>query len=307
VLQDPQSIKMTLTLQEERAVEAVAALKKRLKKEKESEQAVVEILREIRHTDDINEAVLRATGIGKTVSKLAKRSESDKVVAAANKLLKKLRARVEKDKQKAEQRKKEKSSSGSEKVEVKAKPTPPAARSASLPEDPRRSKVCQLLMASFTDDSEKAAKETVCVAIEEAMFVEFKDAKSKEYSAKFRSLKFNLAKNKQLREDLASAKIDPKDVVKMTAEQLADPEKRKAMEKAKQDLFNQNRSDWLDANRDNVNKTAGIDQVGGLFVCEECKSTKTTHYQKQTRGADEPMTVFAQCTECGHRWRFGDH
>ena len=43
------------------------------------------------------------------------------------------------------------------------------------------------------------------------------------------------------------------------------------------------RSDYMDANRDKINEQAGIDKVGGLIVCEECKSTKTTHYQKQTR------------------------
>ena len=29
-----------------------------------------------------------------------------------------------------------------------------------------------------------------------------------------------------------------------------------------------------------------------------------SHYQLQTRSADEPMTTFVSCQECGHRWKF---
>lgn len=41
----------------------------------------------------------------------------------------------------------------------------------------------------------------------------------------------------------------------------------------------------------------------GAFTCGKCKSKKTTFYEMQTRSADEPMTVFVQCLNCGKRWR----
>ena len=41
----------------------------------------------------------------------------------------------------------------------------------------------------------------------------------------------------------------------------------------------------------------------GLFECPKCHSDKTTHTEKQTRSADEPMTVFIQCLACGARSR----
>ena len=41
----------------------------------------------------------------------------------------------------------------------------------------------------------------------------------------------------------------------------------------------------------------------GLYKCGKCKSRKTTNYQKQTRSADEPMTVFVTCANCSNRWR----
>jgi len=46
---------------------------------------------------------------------------------------------------------------------------------------------------------------------------------------------------------------------------------------------------------DNVNE--GIEQ------CGKCKSMKTTYYSMQTRSADEPMTNFFTCHNCGKHWK----
>lgn len=42
----------------------------------------------------------------------------------------------------------------------------------------------------------------------------------------------------------------------------------------------------------------------GMFRCGKCKSDKTAYYQMQTRSADEPMTTFVMCIDCGKRWKF---
>jgi DNA-directed RNA polymerase subunit M/transcription elongation factor TFIIS len=41
----------------------------------------------------------------------------------------------------------------------------------------------------------------------------------------------------------------------------------------------------------------------GLFKCGKCKSSKTSYYQMQTRSADEPMTSYITCKNCGNRWK----
>ncbi len=39
------------------------------------------------------------------------------------------------------------------------------------------------------------------------------------------------------------------------------------------------------------------------FKCGRCKSRKCTYYELQTRSADEGMTIFITCLNCGNRWR----
>jgi transcription elongation factor S-II len=41
-----------------------------------------------------------------------------------------------------------------------------------------------------------------------------------------------------------------------------------------------------------------------MFKCGKCKQRKTKYYQMQTRSADEPMTTFVTCINCGNRWKF---
>ena len=66
----------------------------------------------------------------------------------------------------------------------------------------------------------------------------------------------------------------------------------------------------------NLWKELAIDEVDdkevvheGLYPCGYCRSKKmyamnTTDYAKQTRSADEPMTVFLHCHTCGKHYKF---
>jgi hypothetical protein len=40
-----------------------------------------------------------------------------------------------------------------------------------------------------------------------------------------------------------------------------------------------------------------------VFACPRCKSRECRYFELQTRGADEPSTMFVLCTACGKRWR----
>jgi DNA-directed RNA polymerase subunit M/transcription elongation factor TFIIS len=42
-----------------------------------------------------------------------------------------------------------------------------------------------------------------------------------------------------------------------------------------------------------------------MFKCCKCKKRECSYYELQVRSADESMTVFITCLNCGHRWRIG--
>jgi transcription elongation factor S-II len=49
------------------------------------------------------------------------------------------------------------------------------------------------------------------------------------------------------------------------------------------------------------NKSRATDQ----FKCRRCQKKECTYYELQTRSADEPMTIFITCLNCGKEWRQG--
>jgi DNA-directed RNA polymerase subunit M/transcription elongation factor TFIIS len=40
-----------------------------------------------------------------------------------------------------------------------------------------------------------------------------------------------------------------------------------------------------------------------MFKCGRCGKRETTYYEMQTRSADEPMTIFITCVNCGKKWK----
>lgn len=47
------------------------------------------------------------------------------------------------------------------------------------------------------------------------------------------------------------------------------------------------------------NRAMATDQ----FLCTRCWKRECTYYEMQTRSADEPMTIFITCVNCGKHWR----
>ena len=40
----------------------------------------------------------------------------------------------------------------------------------------------------------------------------------------------------------------------------------------------------------------------GVLECSKCRCKKIFSFAKQTRSVDEPTSVFALCSQCGHKW-----
>jgi len=187
-----------------------------------------------------------------------------------------------------------------------APPTPPEWASLTT----LQKNICQKFYEVFATSSKGTKHPTeklisTCTGIESAL-QSFSRNDTSAYKEKARTLIFNLKRNEQLRDYLVNGDVEPADLMNMSPEQLATAEKKAEREKLEKDIQDSRRLDWEQANEDKINDMCGIKGEllqASLFTCSRCKSTKTTSTQKQTRSADEPMTVFVFCMNCGKRWK----
>jgi len=108
------------------------------------------------------------------------------------------------------------------------------------------------------------------------------------YIDRLRSVYINLKKPNVVALILEKT-ISAKDLAFMTHQEIC-PDKWKKLIEDKKVRDKQKYEPNIEASTDN-------------FTCNKCKSKKCTYYQLQTRSADEPMTTFVTCLECGKRWK----
>lgn len=76
---------------------------------------------------------------------------------------------------------------------------------------------------------------------------------------------------------------------------------------AKQNYYELSPETWqpmidLQAKREKVQLEGDFSRATDKWQCNNCKMRKCTYYELQTRSADEPMTIFIHCLNCGKRW-----
>ena len=71
------------------------------------------------------------------------------------------------------------------------------------------------------------------------------------------------------------------------------------------ELFPEHWQPLADAQTKRENIMLEGDKEGGsdMFKCKRCGKSKTKYWEMQTRSADEPMTIFIRCLNCGKEWR----
>lgn len=144
------------------------------------------------------------------------------------------------------------------------------------------------------DSSEKSSQILEAAKdVEEAVFAGERGT-TPGYRSKFRSLVSNLkdSRNPNLRRRVVSGEITGKKLYTMSPQEMASDEIKKDIEMfKKENLFNAQAA---------VEKRAITDR----FTCSRCKQKKVSYFQMQTRSADEPLTTFCTCENCGKRWKF---
>ena len=109
------------------------------------------------------------------------------------------------------------------------------------------------------------------------------------YTERLRTIMFNLQKNETLLTQIKNKEIKSHKLAFMTHQEM-NPEKWKPLIEDKKIRDKNMYNPQIDANTDN-------------FTCGKCKSKRCSYYQLQTRSADEPMTTFVTCIDCGNRWK----
>jgi len=111
------------------------------------------------------------------------------------------------------------------------------------------------------------------------------------YIDRLRSVSINIKHNEGIKKLLVKNKLTPRDYVFMSHQEI-NPERWKKLIQEKT---------IRDENKYNNKQEASTD----LFTCPRstCKSKRCTYYEMQTRSADEPMTIFVTCLDCGKNFK----
>lgn len=137
--------------------------------------------------------------------------------------------------------------------------------------------------------------ETVRVAKERTIKRKWKNVLFKElYISKIRSFYSNLAQdsyiqNPDFKQRILSGEIKVTDIPGLSAF----------------DIYPENWSELLDKKikRDKLKYEMKPKAMTDQFKCRKCGSRSCSYYEVQTRSADEPMTQFISCLDCGNRWK----
>lgn len=288
--------------------------------QKKNGVGALDLLKELKNIPMTLE-LLQSTRIGMSVNAIRKQSTDDEVTSLAKSLIKSWKKLLDEPagEKNSEEKKKERtppmvspseaspepreesscsnSSNRSESVDVAANTLIATFPRAPTTSDSVRIKCREMLSNALQTGDDFIAIGSDCdelgAQIEECIFVEFKNTDMK-YKNRVRSRISNLkdAKNPNLRRNVLCGNVSPERIAKMTAEEMASDE-----------LKEMRKNLTKEAIRDHQVSTSSGTQTD-LFTCGKCKKKRCTYTQVQTRSADEPMTTFVFCNECGNRWKF---
>ncbi|MBN3310900.1 TCEA3 protein, partial [Amia calva] len=162
--------------------------------------------------------------------------------------------------------------------------------------DSVRDKCVEMLSAALRTDEDFKVFGTNCdsmaAEIEDHILSEIK-ATDMKYKNRVRSRISNLKdpKNPELRRNVLRGAIDLRRIASMSAEEMASAELKQLRNVLTQEAIREHQ----------MAKTGGT--TTDLLQCGKCRKKNCTYNQVQTRSADEPMTTFVLCNECGNRWK----
>ena len=143
-------------------------------------------------------------------------------------------------------------------------------------------------------DNEEEKKELInkVLAIENVIYNKLKG--DSPYTNRVLEILHNLKTNEDFKKKVVNGELSPEQLATMDVIEMLDKNKKKEINEAKENKVNSVRSDWEETHSK---------VTSGVYKCKKCGGDKTKQHEMQTRSADEPMTIFITCTECGNSWR----
>ncbi|XP_076840939.1 transcription elongation factor A protein 1 isoform X1 [Brachyhypopomus gauderio] len=289
--------------------------------QKKNGSGALDLLKELKNIPMTLE-LLQSTRIGMSVNAIRKQSTDEEVTSLAKSLIKSWKKLLDEpalgDKTSEEKKKdtttpvrspsqdspepREESSSSNSSGKSEPTEVTPNSLISTFPRAPGTSDSVRLKCREMLSSALQTGDDYIAIGadcdelgaqVEECIFLEFKNTDIK-YKNRVRSRISNLkdAKNPNLRRNVLCGNVPPNRIARMTAEEMASDE-----------LKEMRKTLTKEAIRDHQMARTGGTQTD-LFTCGKCKKKKCTYTQVQTRSADEPMTTFVFCNECGNRWKF---
>jgi len=286
-------------------------LEKFISSEMQDHSAPMELLNMLKKMP-ITLEVLEKTHVGMTVNNLRKSCKDDDVMNLSKSLIKSWKKLLPSDsnssnnskgshvdspindENSAKETEQESKASGSKKN--KGRPVSPetsAAENHSVRNKCRAMLIQALMSGSLPEGIDADTVESIGGELEECIAGDCYDLGMK-YKNRIRSRYSNLkdTKNPTLRIKVLLKEISAEKFAVMSPEEMA--------------------SDDLNAMREKLDKESTKDAqmavsggtITDLLKCGKCKGRSCTYNQMQTRSADEPMTTFCFCNDCGNRWKF---
>ncbi|CAL8247877.1 unnamed protein product [Lota lota] len=160
--------------------------------------------------------------------------------------------------------------------------------------DTVRDKCIEMLCAALRTDNDFMEFGANCEQMAKAHIYQEIRATDMKYKNRVRSRISNLKdpKNPGLRRNVLAGYIEMTRIASMSAEEMASDELKQLRNVLTQEAIREHQ----------MAKTGGTST--DLLQCGKCRKKNCTYNQVQTRSADEPMTTFVLCNECGNRWKF---
>ncbi|KAJ8100302.1 transcription factor S-II, central domain-containing protein [Lipomyces tetrasporus] len=282
-------------------------------------QITIDILEQLKQGVIPTEKLLRETKLGIAVNKLRSHSEK-KVSELVKSMIKKWKDEVTAQKASSHLHSSTPPSAATKKLSPDPAPSsaPPAGSTAPKPKvqrppngaprdvktdgvktdiyDDRVRNSCVTVTYNALASDSDAHSDTILDCSKQIERIVFQNEKgaTPTYRTKMRSLYLNLkdSKNPNLRYRVVAGEISAERLYRMSPQEMASEELKNEIKRLEEkNLFNAQGAKEQRA-------------VTDRFTCGKCKQKRVSYYQMQTRSADEPLTTFCTCENCGNRWKF---